>query len=459
MAHKLVRLHFFVTVVSMDRRKFLAGLPASLAGAYAMRFLAGCGGASASGSMPANPTPGRTFDYQLNYLPCYGQSLSLGGKGVPVLSTVQRFDSVMFAGGVLAQGYSSDLAADYGSLVPLVENDSLTNFNVTLTGTTQPGESPESGTFEAIKELMQSQDGLTTQNITYRFLGSAPGRGDTTLMDLSQGTVPYQRLIYEVTQAAALAKTMGLTFGVPCVSWMQGESDNATPAAEYLAALQSLFQALNSDIKTAGGQSKDVQFLMYQTAAAGCYPIACAQYQLAQTAANVHIASPCYFLQTDGAPWYDMVHLDNVSYKTMGAYFGSAYKRLIVNGEAWLPLSPAGISAAGNVITIKLNVYGGAMVVADTSDTTTTNSIHPALGFGLLDAGGNVLDIDNQVAVTGSNEITITAPGPVTSGFALEYGNGGGNIRDNFGDQYVFNGGGLNIAMHNWLTVFYYQFP
>jgi hypothetical protein len=103
-------------------------------------------------------------------------------------------------------------------------------------------------------------------------------------------------------------------------------------------------------------------------------------------------------------------------------------------------------------------------VVADTVHVTTTCPVKPSLGFTLLDASGNSLNIDGQVAVTGEDQITIISPVPVVSGFTLEYGNlingfGGGNIRDNYGDQYVFNGGGLNVPMNNWLTVFYYQFP
>jgi len=257
-----------------------------------------------------------------------------------------------------------------------------------------------------------------------------------------------------------------MTYGVPCVTWMQGESDLdvGTSYDAYLAALLNLFEHLNSDLKAITGQADDVQFIEYQTARQGCFPYAVAQYAAAQQMANVHIGTPCYPFQTDGAPWSDGVHLENISYKTMGAYFGSAYKRLVINGEKWLPLSPASFSVQGNVITIKLNVYGGAQVVADTTHTTTTCPVKPALGFSLLDADGNLLDIDNKVVVTGIDEITITAPETVTTGFTLNYGDvdatgfGGGNIRDNYGDQYVFNGGGLNIPMNNWLTVFTWPF-
>ncbi len=445
----------------MNRRRFLAGLPSSLALLAAGRVWTGCD-APAAARLP--PAPTRHYDYGLSYLPSYGQSLSLGERGSPALSTVPRFDSLMFAGGLIAQGRSSNLALDYGALVPLVENDSLVDFDASLIGIANPGETPVSGTVEAIKELMQSEDGLGTADRTAREQGSCPGHGAKTGEDLARGTIPYNRLVYEATQAAALAKSMGLTFGVPCVTWMQGEEDVPTDPVEYTAELAQLFADLDGDLRAISGQSKPVEFLLYQTAVPGSYPIACAQYELAQTMANVHIAAPVYPLPTDGAPWNDRVHLANLSYKTMGAYFGSAFKRIVVNGEAWLPLSPAQVSASGQIITLTLNVQGSAKVVADQAFTTTTLSIKPSLGFTLLDAAGNVLNIDGGVTVTGPDQIAIAAPVPIQAGFVLQYGNvidgfGGGNIRDDFGEQYVFDGGGLNVPMHNWLTVFSYRFP
>lgn len=398
--------------------------------------------------MPA----GRSYDYELCYIPCFGQSLSLGAGGVPALSLRQRFDSLMFSGGTIAQGYSSDLAADYATLVPLVENNNAPGFDTSLI--LYPGETPLSGAFEAVKELMASQDGLSTSSIGYRLLGSAPGQGGVGIAAFQQGTVPYQRLLYEVSQAKAIAASVGASFGVPALFWVQGESDGELTQPEYLAALQQLFTSLNADVLAITQQQKAVQFLTYQTASHGCYQIACAQFQLSQQQANVHVAAPAYPLQTQG----DGTHMLPLSYKLLGAYFGSAYKRVVVNHDAWQPLSPASITASGNKIVVQLNVQPGASILADTFSTTTTSPIHNAYGFTLTDASGNALNIDGAVAITGGAQITITSPESVQAGFTLGYGNGGGNIRDNFGLQYVFNGGGLQQPMHNWLTVFRYVF-
>ena len=399
-------------------------------------------------------TSGRSYDYELCYIPCYGQSLSLGAGGLPAVSLSQRFDSLMFAGGTIARGYSSNLTQDYGSLVPLVENNNQPNFDTSLI--IYPGETPLSGAFEAIKELMESQDGLTPSSITYKLLGSCPGLGGVGIADLSRGTAPYERLLYEVSAAKTLAAQLGLTFGVPALFWLQGESDACCLSqAQYYADLQALFQSLNSDVLAVTDQSKDVQFLMYQTAYQGSFPIACAQYELSMAMANVHIASPAYPFQTQG----DYTHLTSLGYKWLGAYFGSAYKHVVVNGEAWHPLSPLSITASGTTIVIDFNNAGTALV-ADSSFVTTTSPYRAAaLGFYLTDASGNALDINAQVRITGAAQITITSPKAIAAGFTVGYGAGGGNIRDNYGEQYIFNGGGLQLPMHNWLTVFNYTFP
>ena len=395
----------------------------------------------------------RAYDYELCYVPCYGQSLALGAGGLPAVSLNQRFDSLMFAGGTIAQGYSSNLAQDYGALIPLVENNNQPNFDANLI--IYPGETPLSGAFEAIKELMESQDGLTPASITYKLLGSAPGQGGVGIVDLSQGTPPYERLLYEVSAAKSLAAELDLTFGVPALFWLQGESDACCLSqAQYYSDLQQLFQSLNSDILAVTGQSKAVQFFTYQTAYQGSFPIACAQYELSTTMANVHVASPCYPFQTQG----DSTHLTPLGYKWLGAYFGAAYKRVVVNGEAWQPLSPANISASGATLVIDFNIAGTALV-ADGASLTTTSPYRPALGFYLADASGNLQDIDGQVAITSPAQITITSPKTIAAGFTLGYGAGGGNIRDNYGEQFVFNGGGFNLPMNNWLTVFNYTFP
>jgi hypothetical protein len=90
----------------MDRRKFIQRASSSAALFSASRLLGQRGGPGLIepiGIPPKRRPPLRFYDYQLCYVPCYGQSLSMGDRGGSSISTVQRFDSLMFAGGIMAQ--------------------------------------------------------------------------------------------------------------------------------------------------------------------------------------------------------------------------------------------------------------------------------------------------------------------------------------------------------------------
>ncbi len=258
---------------AMDRRRFLQQVAASGASFTMGRFVLGCGGRGGTGSststQPTGPyTSGRNYSFQLNYIPSYGQSLSMGEFGVPAISKAQRFDSLMFAGGTRPQGYSSDLDADYGTAVPLVETDLQTGFDSDLYGIYTPGETILSGMTEAIKELMESEDSATPYNFPdYRLLGSCPGHGAYGILDLWKGSTSYARLLYEVQAAMAIAKQMSLTFGVPLVTWMQGEADICCAIeGHYKGYLTQLIQQqLAVDILAITGQTAPPLFLLYQT--------------------------------------------------------------------------------------------------------------------------------------------------------------------------------------------------
>ena len=434
------------------------------------KLVPGCGGAHAIElASPSKPSPGvpdaagRNYAYQLNFLPSYGQSLSLGFYGTPPISTAQRFDSLMFAGGTRPLQYSSETESDYGSAVPLIE-DSADFTAVDPYARGPAGETPLSGITEAVKELMESEDNLTVENFPkYRFLGSCSGHGSYHIKGLIQGTPVYDRLLSEVTAAKAIAQDMGLTFGVPVVTWMQGEADVGVYSTEgYASVLTTLIADLNADIMAISGQTSPPVFLMYQTADPvtdphGSLAVAYAQYLVSQNVPTAHIATPCYPFQTSNSP-----HLTALGYKLHGAYFGAAFKKIAINGEAWQPLSPQIVSVDGPNILVRLNVPHGP-VVADTINVTNTNPAKAAYGFVLYDAAGQTIDIDGAVSITQDNDILIRAGRDLKPGFMLNYGDlvdgtGGGNIRDSQGDAYIFNGGGLNYPMHNWLVVFSYTF-
>ena len=155
-------------------------------------------------------TTTRNYDYQMVYLPSYGQSLAFGSTAVPVISTTQPWDSLMFVGGVIAQAGSTNGGIDptlYASLMPLVEQNWEPAPNATYLGNdgNPLGETPVSGALNTIKSQILAEDNLEPADKLYQFVGSAPAKGGTDISGLTRGTAPYNRVLSEVTYAMGFA--------------------------------------------------------------------------------------------------------------------------------------------------------------------------------------------------------------------------------------------------------------
>lgn len=407
----------------------------------------------------AGSAPSKTYDYQIAHILPYGQSLSLGERGVfnypsntNILTTVNNtFGALMFSGGTRPLQTTSNQSTAYAALIPLVENNNNSNptqctaaYNI---GT--PGETPLSGMFdwmktEAVEELFPAAG--------FNFLGSCPGLGGAPISTLVQGTTPYNRLLNEVTLAKALAVAASKSYGVPAVLWLQGEADSATSVASYQSTLTTLFTNLNTDIKAITGQSKNVQFFMYQTVANNP---SIAQFNVAQAVANAHIAVPCYAFPRNST---DNTHLTAYGYRFIGAYFGRAIKRQVIDGVGWSSLKPISTSIVGS--TIVLNTNSTAGLVMDSSSGVGG----PTWGFSVATSGAVNVPVTG-VVINSPTQLTITtSPAPV-AGDTIAYGliNGGGfsggGIRDQMGwfdraSGLLPAGPSISTLMHNWLSVF-----
>jgi hypothetical protein len=392
---------------------------------------------AASASAPASAATERNYDAEIAMVLSYGQSLAVGTEATPPHTTAQRFDNLKFAGGVRSQ----DSGTPYTSLVPLTE---------TLLST--EGETPIGGATDQIKELILSEDGLAYTDHTYQLLGSAPGQGGTTISQLSSGAI-YDRFVDDVTNGYALAQAAGKVFKVPAFFWTQGETDYtfSTPAATYKTALVTLRNNLDAEVKAITGQLEDVACISYQTQCHGSFGhsnnpyIAIAQYQVMKENANHYVACPLY--------WGSEVHQSAANSKKLGAYYGIAYKRIVIDGDtSWRPLMPISTNRQGTLLLVRFNVPRGELTLDTVLHTAQTNS-----GFTLVDSGGVAITI-SSVAITGPDTVKVTAATTIPAGAKLRYGWGngtaGGNLRDSQGDFIVFNGGGLDIPMHNWCVIF-----
>ncbi len=425
---------------------------------------------------------GLALDYQMMYLPSYGQSLSQGVDANPAITTTQQYDSLMFTGGVVANANSLPQSSIYSSLLPLVESSwSITPSSpnyiqlYSTVGSTNTGETPISGALDTIKGKLVQENGVLPGDRPYIFVGSAPGKGGQPIATLAKGSVPYQRVLAEIAAAKAFATTAGRSFGVPALLWTQGEGDaislpgsvNETSTAQYAAMLTTLFNNFNQDIKAITGQTKDVQFIEYQTFGGPldygppAFNIAVAQLQVAQAMPNVHIGTPCYPIQpVNGGD----VHLSPAGSRQLGAYCGTAYKRIVVDGDSsYAPLTPLAWSASGATIQMTVSLDQTPIQIDTTNYTSQTGPL-PNYGFQLSDAAGKPVTI--AVTITGPDSIQIVASQPIATGFTLTYGaspdgvhGGWGNIRDSQGTiDTVTIPGGSPMPLHNWLRQFSHTF-
>ncbi|WP_104488832.1 sialate O-acetylesterase [Acinetobacter indicus] len=364
---------------------------------------------------------------EINHVLSYGQSLSMGATATAVLSTTQPYANLTFN-----TGPRKDTEAT--SVISLVEQFN----NPSIDGYANRGETHCSGLANYASRAMMLENGINPQD--HVIFASTAGHGGYTIDQLKKGAAWYSVLIDQVNKAKEL--NIGKTYHVPVVPWIQGENNAVsgglqTPYAEYKAKLVQLQTDVDADVKAITSQVNPVRFITYQMSyAARTWPdIAKAQLDLARENDNFMLATPMYHFPYAG----DNVHLTNVGYKWMGAYFGRAYKQYMIEGRKPDFIDPLSAQIVGNQIIIKFDVPTLPLRIDTTTLASTTN------------AGFKVTSGMSEIAITSviaSDDTVIlqlaSAPtGNVQVRYALDYlgagltitGGASGNLRDSTSDS------------------------
>ena len=387
----------------------------------------------------------KKFDYNVNMLICYGQSLSVGGGGTDAHSNFRNILS--FPGGCNEWGSKVDItdpvsrANFYGDgFVPL---DSL------------PGKSwpPVAAIAVSWMNLLEMEDGIDLAQFDNQFVLSTPGYSGISIEKLSKDTEYYERLLYGVRKAHAFAMKANKTFGVPCLFWVQGEANVKDTQADYYQKLKKVFADLNRDIKAITQQKKDVVFITYQTAPVigtipypsaeeprtykDCGP-SFAQLQLASEKNNVFMGGAMYQYE-----YGDLWHPKDRA--TVGVQLGIVAKR-IVNDKAkpkvFAPIKHKVRQKDSKwVVSVKFEVPVAPMRF-DTSGGPYHNGSgkQKNYGFSLMNTEGKDIIASEPYIVKG-NTLVITCtenPKNATLNYALNGHYGGGNLCDS-----------QNIGIHN----------
>lgn len=199
----------------------------------------------------------KKFDYNINMLICYGQSLSVGGGATNAQSNFRNI--ISFKGGCSERSSNVNIndpksVADfYGDdFIPL---DSIANKNWP----------PVAAIAVSWMNLLEMENNLDLSDFDNQFLLSTPGFPGVPVEHISKDTKYYKRLLLGVKKGYEFSKKENKTFGVPLLFWVQGESNINDTEEDYYEKLKKMFVDLNKDIKLITKQKKDVVFITYQT--------------------------------------------------------------------------------------------------------------------------------------------------------------------------------------------------
>jgi hypothetical protein len=356
------------------------------------------------------------WSYERFHLSVSGQSLSVGLVATPALSTSQLYNSTMLRSGVRTYTYStsSNLTQWAGAtLAPLVESVS-TDPNY---GSNNDGETGCSAACDTVNELILAENGLGYAQSGFQMSACAPGCSNQPIAFFAKGNSSsnqYADHLAVIEQFVALSQAQGVTFAVGAQAWIQGESDYVagTSRSAYLAALQALQANWQADVQAATGQTLPVPFIVAQICDHQVYGFTNPTIALAQTdaaAANpaaFAIACPTYIFPTvTGAN----PHLTDVGQRWWGAYVGLVFKRLVIDGATWQPLTPKSkivtpITAGGSAAVIEFNVPVAPLVL----DTDLVAQLPDgSYGFQAFNSSGGALTV-TSVQLVGSTRVKVT---------------------------------------------------
>ena len=400
----------------------------------------------------------------------YGQSWTLGFDSQPALSLSQRFNNVMFNGGVRSQSISSDPLVVYTSLVPLVER--------TDAGTPEfpaytCGETLCASQTDSFCERLVAENSKSIPISNLQLFSSCPGEGDKKIEQLSKGSSYYTRLITQVQYAYNLSQVAGKVFSVPIISWVQNTASTGLAldggTAAYPGLLEKLRSDLEEDIRAITGQVEPVKFLIWQmfpdgnSSANRADQLYYRHVKSADLYPHIYCVGGSYYLdQNTTSP--GAVHLKNESQLWLGAQLGYIAKRIIVDGVDWQPVRPLSISRAGRILTVKFHVPDSRKLVLDTTRVTLAENYGFNVYTSTAASGGNTEIPISSVSVVNSDTVRIVLSSVPLAGAVLRYASKGtqqgrlagirGNLRDNNGDFVVFNPTSANLPLHNWCVCF-----
>lgn len=348
-------------------------------------------------SQTVTATPTSSYSSNVwHHIMSTGQSLSLGQEGMPVLSSTQPYSN-------------KKLNTSFSSLIPLIETQ---------------------------QESMSSALGntITQQTVANDFnaIVTLNGMGGQPYSGLKRGTNLYNLSIDRIKAVKQLTN-VGLqkVNVVDAITVVHGETDHyIANIAQYKAFLEEWQNDYQTDIQAITGQTDIIPMFTCQVSSWGqlnfnAPTIALAQLQAAvDNPTKIYLVTPKYIFD-----YADNLHMKNYSYRRLGEYYGKAMKKVLVDKQPWVPLSPSTVSRIGNVITVNFNVP-----VAPLQFDTSAVLLKANYGFEYINNGSGITITNVAIGSNGTSvEITLSAtpttPGKVAYAYSAQTGSGQGSGR------------------------------
>lgn len=238
----------------------------------------------------------------------------------------------------------------------------------------------------------------------------AGGQGATPISGLIKGTAPYRRFVDDIQKSCSEARDRGMTFYVPAVCWLQGESDMVdNTGVNYQSILAAWAADIDEDIRRITGQTDTVRVVCYQSGSMALASdfdnkeyisrvgeVAQAQMELVRDNPRFVAGMPVYPLSF----YNDRLHLDGHGQQDMGKANGKAALQIIRNNGRHVTtgLVPYSLCAEGDSIIITLSTCGKPLCI----DTTTVEKV-ANYGLAVITPTGN--DICQNVTTAGEEII------------------------------------------------------
>ena len=269
---------------------------------------------------PMRPVVNRPLRLGRNHITGSGQSLFVAGNS-------SYSDSLVDA---------TDLTFDEG--LDLADETTSTDW----------GQIPVIGGYQVLRaaaaQMKYLIEGDPEYNDDYTIVASGAGASGQQISNLDTGSATYDRLLWQISEAARLSDVDDELHQVQAFMWVQGHADANTAVATYKSLFEQMITDYRNDIKDRTGQSWAFPFIAYQPVNEQTNVAGSAEYEPRAAAALEELSrerddvlisvSPYHLTSSDGT------HMVGDSYQWLGQFMGTVLYRVIYRGEKWTGLRP-----------------------------------------------------------------------------------------------------------------------